>query len=333
MVQFLGPSSTVHLVYHKDDPPKTPRALKILKRDASQEAHRRFQKEIKAVREIDHPAIIEVLDYSPQDAEFQYLVMQYHEYASTVEEYCLLSTSHGFIHGDAIRCLHLFTQLIAAIQACESQPTPIYHRDISPKNVLVLPNLDIRLIDFGLCHTVGDSTITLTGENIGTRNYAPPECSSGNDLKPGTYSDIYSATKVLWSTITSQYVFDREDAVLNEKSMKKMFPHKKETWHLDHIFKSIIRQDPNERLTKTSHVLHLIKKVRLAILNNFAPLESVEDQCPSCKRNTAKAARRGHEILGGRIDPDFAAYECTACGFAFARRHQTLKKNIENQYF
>ncbi|MDE0068782.1 MAG: serine/threonine-protein kinase [Caldilineaceae bacterium] len=326
-----GGQGTVHLVYHKDDPAKTPRALKILKIDASQEAYRRFQKEIKAVSKIDHHAIIEVIDHSSKDEELQFLVMKYHWGAETIEEVCLSSDS-SLYYGRALVCLYIFEQLISAIQACESQPEPIYHRDISPKNVLVLPDTSIRLIDFGLCQTVGDSTLTLAGEDVGTRNYAPPECSSGNDLRPGTYTDIYSAAKVLWSAITSQYVFDREEAVLNEKSMRKMFPHKKETWHLDHIFRNIIRQDPNDRLTKTSQVFDLIKKVRHAILDDFAPLESVVDQCPACKRNTAEAATHGHPILGGRIDPQFPAYECTACGFAFVRRHETLDNNIKNHY-
>ena len=326
-----GGQGTVHLVYHKDDPNKTPHALKILNKDASQEAHARFQKEIQAVCEIDHPAIIEVIDYSPQDAEFQYLVMQYHKHARTIEQACL-SSDINLYHGQPSHGLYIFKQLISAIQACESQPDPIYHRDISPRNVLILPDLSIFLIDFGLCHTVGDSTITLTGENIGTRNYAPPECSSGNDLKPGTYTDIYSAAKVLWSVMTSQYVFDREDAVLNEKSMQKMFPYRNETWHLDHIFNNTIRYFPNDRLTKTSQVLSLIDKVRHAVDYGFAPLESVADLCPSCNRKTLHTPKKIRQVFGDYMDPEITAHECSACGFIFARRHETLNRNIENQF-
>ena len=326
-----GGQGTVHLVYHKNDPDKTPRALKVLKNDASQQAYTRFRKEIKAVRDIDHPAIIEVIDYSSQDEEFQYLVMQYHDGAKTIEEMCL-SPKYNPFHGTTTACLNVFKQIVSAIQACESQSDPIYHRDISPKNVLILPNLSIRLIDFGLCHTVGDSTITLTGENVGTRNYAPPECSSGNDLEPGTYTDIYSAAKVLWSTITSQYVFDREDAVLDEKSMKKMFPQNEETWFLDHIFRSTIRYDPNDRITKTDQVLRLVDEIRSAIASGFAPLETVAARCPSCGRKTLQSLRYGRLIFGGRMDPDITAHECETCGFIFARRHETLDNNIKNQF-
>ena len=109
-----GGQGTVHLVYHKDDPDKTPRALKILNTDSSQEAQQRFQNEIKTVRNISHHTIIEVLDYSPQNAEFQYLVMEYHKDAKTVEEVCLSSNPNPF-HGNTLICLDVFKQIISAI--------------------------------------------------------------------------------------------------------------------------------------------------------------------------------------------------------------------------
>ena len=114
-----GGQGTVHLVFHKDDPDKTPHALKILNKDASQEAHKRFQDEIKTVCNIHHHAIIEVLDYSLQDAEFQYLVMDYHAGAKTIEEICLPPNLNPF-HGNTLKCLYLFEQMISAVQARET---------------------------------------------------------------------------------------------------------------------------------------------------------------------------------------------------------------------
>ena len=326
-----GGQGTVHLVYHKDDPNKTPRALKILNTDASQEAQQRFQNEIKTVRNISHHTIIEVLDYSPQNAEFQYLVMEYHKDAKTVEEVCLSSNPNPF-HGNTLICLDVFEQIISAIRACETQPNTIYHRDISPKNTLVLPNNTIRLIDFGLCHTVGDTTITLTGENLGTRSYAPPECGAGSEFEIKTYSDIYSAAKVLWSVVTSERAFDREDPILKSKSMQNMFPHIEETWHLDQIFKNTIRYNPNERFNNTEQVLYLVDEIRHAVNNGFPPLASVAARCPSCGRKSVRASQLSLQTFGGHMSNKLFAHECSACGFVFARRHETLNKNIENQY-
>ena len=322
-----GGQGTVHLVYHKDDPGKTPRALKILNKNASQEAQKRFQKEIKTVRNISHHNIIKVLDNSPQDAEFQFLVMKYHKGAETIEEVCLSPNPNPF-HGNTLKCLDLFEQIILAIQACEHSLDPIFHRDISPKNILVLPDDRIRLIDFGLCHTVGDSTITMTGENLGTRSYAPPECGAGIRLEIGTHTDIYSAAKVLWSTITSERAFDREEPLSDSKSMEKMFPEKEETWHLNLIFNRAIKYHPSERLRYTEQVLLIIDDIRYSLNKGFPPLEAVAGRCPSCGKKSVRGAKGGLQVFGGHMSTKLTAHECSVCGFVFARRHETLDNNI-----
>ncbi len=327
-----GGQGTVYLVHHRDDPNKTPRALKILNSNAPQIALKRFQREIETVHEIEHPNIIEVLDYSPEDEEFKFLVMDYPKCAKTIEEKCLSPSDPNPFHGNVLKCLELFEELMSAIHACESQPVPIYHRDISPKKILILPDDTIRLIDFGLCHTDDDSTITLTGENIGTRSYAPPECEARSKLEPGTHSDIFSATKVLWSIITSQRVFGREETDLDDNSMQVMFPTDEETWHLDQMFRRIIRYNPNDRPQSAKHVILLINLIRYDINNKLPPLESVADRCPSCRRKGIQNTSLLHQLIGGDLDKDYTAYECSTCGFIFARRHETLNRNIRNQY-
>lgn len=327
-----GGQGTIHLVHRKGDTQKTPHVLKLLKKPDSEKAHERFLREIETVRNIRHPAIIEVVDFSDQDSEPLFLVTKYHEGAKTIENICLSGDHPNPFHGDAVRCLCLFKQLISAIQACESQDDPIFHRDISPKNVLVLPDDSIRLIDFGLCQTDGDATITLTGESLGTRYYAPPECLPDSRFKIGTHTDIYSASKVLWSTITSQRAFSYDDDVLDRKSMQTMFPESESLWHLDRIFKNIVRSDPDERIQTTAQVIRLVSEVRHAAINDFPPLELIADRCPSCKRTTIHTPTTGHILFGGRRGGEYTAHECTTCGFTFARLHKTLKDNIKNLY-
>ena len=96
------------------------------------------------------------------------------------------------------------------------------HRDISLNNILFLADGSIRLIDFGICQIEDGETISLTGESLGTRNYAAPECESGNDSNIDIRSDIYSAAKVLWSAITSREAFAREEPVFQNLSMRDL---------------------------------------------------------------------------------------------------------------
>ncbi len=324
-----GGQGTVWIVFQENDPSQTLRALKELNRPDSEHAQERFQREIETVKRLSHHTIIKVLDHSDIDDEFQFYVMEYHQNAKTLEEIIFPPACNPF-HGNILKCLDLFEQIITAIQVCEVQSDSILHRDISPKNILVLENGNVCLIDFGLCHTVNDTTITLTGENLGTRSYAAPECGAGSEFEIGTFSDIYSAAKVLWSTITSERAFDREAPIMNRKSMENMIPHNEEIWHLNRIFNNTIQYDPKDRFHSTGLVLSHIVDIRHAIDVGFPPLETVASRCPSCGRKSVRGARERRQVFGGYMNQDLTAHECSVCGFVFVRRHETLDRILKS---
>ena len=125
--------------------------------------------------------------------------------------------------------------------------------------------------------------ITLTDEGVGARDYTAPECESGSDDRPvGIHSDLYSAAKVLWSAITSQKAFAREQPVFRHRSMREMFPSQTETWHLIRIFEKTIRENPENRFSTTRRVLDLIHETRFLVQGGYPPLEDAGRRCPSC---------------------------------------------------
>lgn len=326
-----GGQGSVYLVTHVDMP-DSKFALKVLDQNATQEARTRLRKEFSALGKISNPNIIKIIEYPlPPNDEFLYYVMEYHEGAKTIKEVCLDDPESNPYHGNALKCLDLFEQIINAIRACEATFEPensIIHRDISPRNILVLPDGSIRLIDFGLCYTEGDETITMTGENVGTRSYAPPECGAFSRFQVGTHTDIFSAAKVLWSVITSKRVFDSH-SIEDHTSMRSMFPRNEDTWHLNQVFYSIIKPDPNDRNKSTEHILLAIERARYALVKGFPPLEAVESRCPSCGNRGVRAAEFGRQTFGGHMSQPYFAHECEICGFVFARNTETLKKSLK----
>ncbi len=197
-----GGQGQVQLVTRKDDPEGTHFALKELRNTASSQARQRFQREIQAVKGLNHSSIVKIIDHSGADDDFHFYVMEYHEGARDLEK-VLFSGANPY-EGNVEASLTLFEKIIRAIAECERSIPPIVHRDISPKNILVLPDGTVRLIDFGICQIQDGALITLTDENVGARNYTSPECEFGDDSEVGVYSDIYSSAKVLWSAITSR---------------------------------------------------------------------------------------------------------------------------------
>ena len=195
--------------------------------------------------------------------------------------------------------------------------------------LLVLPDDTIRLIDFGICQVQDGTMITLVDENVGARNYTSPECEAGNNESIGVHSDTYSASKVLWSAITSQRSFAREEAVFKDRSMERMFANKPETWHLSHIFEKTIRQNPSDRVQGARQALALIDEVRYLIDLGFPPLREIPGRCPFCGMRDVGPFREGHRVFGNPNPRGVVSIMCNSCGFIFARNDDIWRGTIE----
>ena len=324
-----GGQGVVYPVTRKGDPDGCKFALKTLRNADSTQAKSRFIREIEAIKKINHPVIIRVVDHSEDDAEFQFYVMEYHEGAELLADIIYSQPTNPF-YGDVLKSLDLFEQIVSAISACENNNPRIVHRDINPKNILLLRDGSIRLIDFGICHFEDGEMITFTDEDVGTRNYTPPECTSWGNSNFDFRSDLYSASKVLWAAITARRVFDREEPVFSDNSMKSRFPDKTETWHLAYIFEKSIRREPSDRFSTTGEALAVLHEVRRKIEGGFPPLEVVNSHCPSCGGlGTFDDFPDAGRQFGPIDSRNFSAQHCTHCGFVVLRSYKKLKEKLK----
>jgi eukaryotic-like serine/threonine-protein kinase len=83
----------------------------------------------------------------------------------------------------------------------------IVHRDIKPANVMLTPNGDVKVMDFGIARAVADAsaTMTQTAAVIGTAQYLSPEQARGESVD--ARSDIYSTGCLLYELLTSRPPF------------------------------------------------------------------------------------------------------------------------------
>ena len=323
-----GGQGSVQVVVSRDYQDGREYALKALSNQTSPQARARFRREIEVVRNLDHPSIVPIVDCSEPDDEFQYYVMEYYENARPLHKVISPGTSNPY-HGNVLKSLDLFEQIVSAIGACEAANPQIVHRDIKPGNILVLPDESVRLIDFGICQIDDGTILTLVDENVGPRDYISPECESGNDSEIGAHSDLYSAAKVLWSAITSRKAFPREEAVHTNLSMEMVFPRQLETWHLADIFEKTIRVRPSDRIGDTNGILAIVDEVRYLIKGGFPPLKDVAERCPSCGRKTLGAFSGGHSVFGNPNPRGVRSLICKTCGFGFVRNIQMLQENLQ----
>lgn len=102
---------------------------------------------------------------------------------------------------------HVLRGLSAAHERLDAQGTlsPVYHRDISPGNVMLDVTGVARLADFGVARAMDRASMTQPGLLKGKLGYSAPEALRGNP--PTAQSDLWSVGVVMWEALTGERLF------------------------------------------------------------------------------------------------------------------------------
>lgn len=175
-------------------------ALKLIKSGslADESEVRRFEVEAQAAAGLDHPGIVPVYEVGRQENQ-HYMAMAFVDGQSLWQ----LVKNAPLPPHDAARIMH---QVAQAIQYAHERG--IIHRDIKPQNILLSQDGIPKVTDFGLAKKqVGDSSLTATGQVLGTPSYMPPEQAAGKTAEIGVASDVYSLGATLYCLLTGRPPF------------------------------------------------------------------------------------------------------------------------------
>lgn len=163
----------------------------------------RFDQEARLAASLGHPNIIGIYDIGHDDDGAHYIVMEYVEG----------ETLKSLIQHDA----PLPSPTIAAIcrQIClaldEAHRHGVIHRDITPENIYLTHEHQVKVGDFGIARALDSTRITATGMVLGSVSYFSPEQAQG---QPATaQSDLYSTGIVLYEMLTGRRPFNGENAL------------------------------------------------------------------------------------------------------------------------
>ena len=151
----------------------------------------RFVREAKSAAKLNHRNVVSVFDQG-KDGDVTYLVMEY------VPGRTLRDLMREEAPMPPYRALELLEQVLIALSAAHS--ARIIHRDVKPENVLITPDGDVKVADFGLARAVSAATTATGGTLIGTVSYLAPEIvtNEGADAR----SDIYACGAMLYEMLT-----------------------------------------------------------------------------------------------------------------------------------
>ena len=161
----------------------------------------RFKQEAQAAAALSSPYIVSVYDWG-KDGESYYIVMEYlrgTDLKSGIRK-------HGAL--DSRKVAQIGSQIAQALSVAHRHD--IIHRDIKPQNIMVQPDGNIKVMDFGIARAK-NSSLTTDNSVLGTAHYVSPEQSTGKPLGPTT--DIYSLGIVMYEAATGRVPFAGDDAI------------------------------------------------------------------------------------------------------------------------
>jgi serine/threonine protein kinase len=198
----------------------------------------RALREARTAARLDHPNIIRVYDVVEEDRR-PWIVMQLARYPSLSE---VVRDDGPLPPG---RAAHVGLEILAAITAAHA--AGVLHRDVKPGNVLLGPEDQVVLTDFGMAIADGSPTLTTSNVLIGSPSYMAPERARGF---PGTpAADLWSLGATLYAAVEGRPPFDRDGTMAVLTAVVSAEPDPPEcAGPLWPVISGLLRKDPAERL-------------------------------------------------------------------------------------
>jgi WD40 repeat protein/predicted Ser/Thr protein kinase len=251
---------------------------------ASQAVIRRFRVEAVAAGSLHHPNIVAIHEVGIHDGQ-HFLVMDYVDGPN-------LAT---FVKNQPLPPKQAAAYARSIAEAIEhAHGCGILHRDLKPSNVLIGKNDTPRVTDFGLARRIeGDSSLTVSGQPLGSPSYMPPEQAAARQGKVSSRSDVYGLGATLYHLLTGHPPFQAEsiahtlDQVLHREPVPPRLINPGTPQDLETICLKCLQKDPARRFATARELADELDRFLKGEPIHSRPVGSVEKLWRFCKRKPA----------------------------------------------
>jgi serine/threonine-protein kinase len=237
-------------------------AVKILRDQYCEDEQniRFFQNEARSIAALSHPNIVKIFDIGKEEQHY-FIVMEYLE-GKTLKE--IIQEKAPM---DPIEAITLVRGILRALE--HSHKKGIIHRDIKPHNIMLDKEHKVKVTDFGIARNAGASTVTYSGQMVGSVYYISPEQAKGERTTSAT--DIYSTGAVLYEMLTGKVPFTGDNPVSIalshvEKQAKPMSALNKNIPEcLEDIVETAMQKNPRDRYLSAMDMARALSKARMLI--------------------------------------------------------------------
>jgi serine/threonine-protein kinase len=287
-------------------------AVKVLRAEFTEDEEfvKKFKRESQAAASLSHPNIVGIYDVGMED-NIYYIVMEYIK-GQTLKD---LIKQKGALGVDY--ATNIAIQISSALE--HAHKNHIVHRDIKSHNIMIKEDNSVKVTDFGIARAVSSSTITNTGNVIGSVHYFSPEQARGGytDEK----SDIYSLGIVMYEMMTGRLPFEGESPIavalkhLQEDAVKPSTINPRIPKSIDDIILKCMNKDVNGRYNSMSEIIADLRQSLVMPNGDFVKKSKFTDENTRVLKpiklddETIDVVPKGRSIPEENIIPDVAVTE------------------------
>ncbi len=237
----------------------------------------RFKQEAQAAAALQSPYIVNVYDWG-KDHDTYYIVMEYlrgTDLKSGIRKHGALAPR---------KVAQIGSQIAQALAVAHRHD--IIHRDIKPQNIMVQPDGNIKVMDFGIARAK-NSHLTADNSVLGTAHYVSPEQTQGKEL--GATSDIYSLGVVMYEAATGKVPFEGDDAIsvalkqVNEEPIPPSEINPDVDQSLQAIIMKCMQKNPEDRFQSAGEVNRALRDYLSGQVDSVAAATAIMNRPPQAQ--------------------------------------------------